>query len=103
MGTSRTIILEGPVSVGHLELPSVVATLVAGVISDHAPQCIAHLLLTHRRVDRHPNKGCLTRWPEFLVQSLYADRQIRMQALYHVARDEHLMQLTKTLFIIKIQ
>ncbi len=25
----------------------------------HAPQCIAHLLLTRRRVDRHPNKRLL--------------------------------------------
>jgi hypothetical protein len=43
----------------------------------------------------------LTRWPEFLFQGLYADRQIRKQALYHVARDEKRVQLTKTLFIIK--
>jgi hypothetical protein len=38
----------------------------------------------------------------FLFQGLYADRQIRMHAAYHVAGDEKLMQLTKLLFIIKI-
>jgi hypothetical protein len=67
----------------------------------HVPQCIAHLLLTRRRVDRHPNKGCLTRWPEFHCQGLYDDREVHIQALYHVARDENLMQLAKTRWIIE--
>ena len=36
-----------------------------------------------------------------VFQSLYAGRQIHMQALYHVARVETLMQLTKNLVIIQ--
>jgi hypothetical protein len=43
----------------------------------------------------------VTRWPKFLFQGLYAGRQIRMQAAYHVARHENLMQLKTMLLINK--